>query len=179
MCSSAPRVCNEPGGQKPVLSLALDRIAARTSRHPPTILSYFAYSGAVSPISRQKYCCSIRLTCQTETHAFCATSYIKLLLACTVIGPCFAKRFGNDGGFVNLCLKRALLLYVLLHGCLISFYIDVISIFSVVIHSYHIPLSSPTCTNLNGRHLVRRVTEITGLRSTNTEVLVRCKQVHI
>ena len=26
MCPSAPRVCNEPGGQKPVLSLSLDRI---------------------------------------------------------------------------------------------------------------------------------------------------------
>ena len=26
MCPSAPRVCSEPGGQKPVLSLSLDRI---------------------------------------------------------------------------------------------------------------------------------------------------------
>ena len=26
MCSSAPRVCSEPGGQKPVLSMSLDRI---------------------------------------------------------------------------------------------------------------------------------------------------------
>ena len=28
MCPSAPRVCNEPGGQKPVLSLSLDLITA-------------------------------------------------------------------------------------------------------------------------------------------------------
>ena len=27
MCPSAPRVCSEPGGQKPALSLSLDRIA--------------------------------------------------------------------------------------------------------------------------------------------------------
>ena len=27
MCPSAPRVCSEPGGQKPVLSLSLDLIA--------------------------------------------------------------------------------------------------------------------------------------------------------
>ena len=27
MCPSAPRVCSEPGGQKPVLSLSFDRIA--------------------------------------------------------------------------------------------------------------------------------------------------------
>ena len=28
MCPSAPRVCSEPGGQKPVLSLSLDLIGA-------------------------------------------------------------------------------------------------------------------------------------------------------
>ena len=30
MCPSAPRVCSEPGGQKPVLSLSLDRITYMT-----------------------------------------------------------------------------------------------------------------------------------------------------
>ena len=29
MCPSAPRVCSEPGDQKPVLSLSLDRIISR------------------------------------------------------------------------------------------------------------------------------------------------------
>ena len=30
MCPSAPRVCSEPGGQKPVLSLSLDRIVEKS-----------------------------------------------------------------------------------------------------------------------------------------------------
>ena len=33
MCPSAPRVCSEPGGQKPVLSLSLDLIGGATFLH--------------------------------------------------------------------------------------------------------------------------------------------------
>ena len=32
MCPSAPRVCSEPGGQRPVLSLSLDLIGGDLSR---------------------------------------------------------------------------------------------------------------------------------------------------
>ena len=38
MCPSAPRVCSEPGGQKPVLSLSLDRIWwSGTHRYHPDL----------------------------------------------------------------------------------------------------------------------------------------------
>ena len=33
MCSSAPRACSEPGGQKPVLSLSLNRITQSIFKH--------------------------------------------------------------------------------------------------------------------------------------------------
>ena len=36
MCPSAPRVCSEPGGQKPELSLSLDLIGSHLSREPTT-----------------------------------------------------------------------------------------------------------------------------------------------
>ena len=36
MCPSAPRVCSEPGGQKPVLSLSLDLIDSRLVLQLPT-----------------------------------------------------------------------------------------------------------------------------------------------
>ena len=39
MCPSAPRVCSEPGGQKPVLSLSLDLIGKVEHRYTP----YFAF----------------------------------------------------------------------------------------------------------------------------------------
>ena len=45
MCPSAPRVCNEPGGQKPVLSLSLDRIVAGSflgDINDPLVIGYGA-----------------------------------------------------------------------------------------------------------------------------------------
>ena len=43
ICPSAPRVCSEPGGQKPVLSLSLDRIGARASAVTVMIKSRIIY----------------------------------------------------------------------------------------------------------------------------------------
>ena len=50
MCPSAPMVCSEPGGQKPVLSLSLDLINSRgpfyqygLTSNPPWISNYIHY----------------------------------------------------------------------------------------------------------------------------------------
>ena len=53
MCPSAPRVCSEPGGQKPVLSLSLDRILSAKIKKHENSFSELAKSDETHPWSSQ------------------------------------------------------------------------------------------------------------------------------
>ena len=76
MCPSAPRVCSEPGGQKPVLSLSLD-LEKYTVPPPPlfflfviffvVIINHYCchYSGAVNCKNRSNYDTSNRFGTNT------------------------------------------------------------------------------------------------------------------
>ena len=87
MCPSAPRVCNEPGGQKPVLSLSLDRIKNAASQSSQTRMIWkWNIVSNVTPF-RQFYFTS---KLQGGYHKFCqrwwskSTDSIKNCMCCRV-----------------------------------------------------------------------------------------------
>ena len=59
MCPSAPRVCSKPGGQKPVLSLSLDRIVGDDPPNIQEVTTGLALQTMDLDVHRRKWSLSI------------------------------------------------------------------------------------------------------------------------